>query len=217
MEFKTAKEVLNSELPLSTRAHFVPTIKRAYSMVNAIINQNEFLNWKVGKDIMPLLRRVAVEFEFKKLIDSNKFPITYKIAPNAIENCRHLELLTKKSIVTISQVRDEKRVPRKAIYRNNLSLHNQMGLFEFPGDEPKEPDDPYYIILTYGGYSKNDPEFIKLGIPSPLVREWIYQIDLLVEPYIMLTPEENIITEESLVALKKEVQEKGVLQDGEAK
>ena len=209
-----ARTFLNDELPVPIRPLFVAAVSRAYAIVADHFNEFDFLNWPVGRDHLRFLRRVAVEYQIKHLIDKNQLPLRYRIAPNAIDNCRHLEIITGRSIVTISQVVSPGSVPRRADYRNNLSLCNQIS-FDFQEDCGEDAvfvlDRPYYILLTHG-YMRREPDFICLGIPEPSVKGWITQINLLREPHQVALPEIEPETEEMLVQLKENVRE--VLQHG---
>lgn len=197
--------LIEEEFPLPVRSLFVPAIKTAYAVVEDHFSQIDFLDWPVGHDTLGVIRRVAVEFYITKLIDQKRLPLKYRIAPNAIDNCRHLEILSERCIATVSQVTSPKAVPRSAVFRDYLSLSNQPRL-NFPDYDYETGDNKkYYIILTHG-YTGREPSFICLGAPAPKVKKWVAKIDLLKEPYREESDVE-IITSEPLVALKKYAQE----------
>jgi len=205
-----AMSLINEDIPISVRFHFVPAIKRAYGMVNKYSYEFDWLNWPVGIDILGVLRRVAVEYELKKLIDRQKLPLKYIIAPNAIDNCRHLVLIAKRCRLTISQIRSPRSIPRKAIYRTNYSLQGRQLQLDFPDefmDINKKEEEQFYMILTHS-YSGPAPEFVSISVPGPYVKEWLEQIDLLSEPHpVYLVEEDTLTEEESLLEFKKEVHE----------
>lgn len=205
-----AMSLINEDIPISVRSHFVPAIKRAYDMVNKYSYELDWLNWSVGTDILGVLRRVAVEYELKKLIDRQKLPIKYIIAPNAIDNCRHLMLIANRCRLTISQLRSPRSIPRRAIYRTNYSLQGRQLQLDFPDefmDINKNDEEQFYMILTHG-YSGPAPEFVSISVPGPYVKEWLEQVDLLSEPHPVYLEEEDTLTEEeSLLEFKKEVHE----------
>lgn len=182
-----AIQLIDEEFPRSIRSHFVPTIKRAYELVEELKRDNDILNWPIGEDIIPYLRKVATEFEFMRRIKTGQLPLNYRIKKNVKMNCHHLEIVSNRSILTINQVRKAKHVPRKAEFRTNLSLSNQL-LFDFAKDDYRIIDSPYYIILTHG-YAGRLPEFVYLGVPQANVRQWIGRIDLLREPYQLDAPD----------------------------
>lgn len=205
-----AMSLINEDIPISVRSHFVPAIKRAYDMVIKYSYEFDWLNWPVGTDILGALRRVAVEYEMKKLIDKQKLPLKYIIAPNAIENCRHLVLIANRCRLTISQLRSPRSIPRSALYRTNYSLQGRQLQLDFPDellDINKNEEEKFYMILTHG-YSGPEPEFVSISVPGPYVKEWLEQIDLLSEPQpVYLVEEDTMTEEESLLEFKKEVHE----------
>ncbi|NHM28033.1 hypothetical protein G7K71_13810 [Desulfofundulus sp. TPOSR] len=199
------KTLLEKDLPQSVRSHFVPAVKRAYDLVAKLYEQHQFLSWPVGYEHRRELRRIAVEYELMKLVDSGQIPLEYQIGYNAIRNCRHLELLTKQFIITVSQVQYPRSFPRPAIFRNRL-LSGQLA-WDFFGESEKLITGRFYIILTHG-YEKHYPEFICLGVPDPDQKgRWITQIDLLKETPTVELPEEEIITEGTLLKFKEFVKE----------
>ena len=207
-----AETLINEELPLKTRSFIAPAIWRAYNMVRELYIEKDWLDWRVGHDILRELRRVAVEFEIKKLVDSGRLPLTYNITPNAISNCRHLELFTNRCIITISQVVSQHSVPRDAIFRSNHSLSNQLE-FDFYGEGSNIiKDTPYYILITHG-YKRDIPDFITIGVPEPRIKGWMAYIDLLKEPnQVDLSNVELINDDEVKLEFKEHIQ--GVLRNG---
>ncbi|MDO7787875.1 hypothetical protein [Desulforamulus aquiferis] len=211
MIVRHARTLLEQEMPIQIRSQLVPVIKRAYSLVEQLYQQQELLNWEVGYDLLRDLRRVAVDFELKRLIDTGKFPLAYRIAPNARKNCSHLELITNQCVITISQVVSEYAIPRFAIFRNNLSL-NQLS-FDFDNANSYTRDAPYYMLLTHG-YKGSVPDFIGLGVPQPMIKGWLAYINLLNEPHLVDLTQEDIVTEEIQLSFKEHVTSQGVLKIG---
>lgn len=201
-KFENAKELLNREYPLSIRSKFVPIIKRAYSAVAQLKRENEILNWSVADNLTGHLRNVAVEFEFKRMIDNNQLPLRYHILPNKRRNHKHIELITSNSVATISHLNNKYKTPRKAVFRTNLSLINQL-MFDVLNDSIDIVDSPYYILITHGGRG-DSLDFVTLGVPEPYVNGWIYYIDLKSEFQQISHPvEEEIVEEETIVELKE--------------
>jgi len=215
MRYIDGVKFLKKEFPIKERAQFVPAVKRAYSLVNELAQQNDFLNWKVGRDVLPYLRNAAVEFEFKRLIDNGLLDLRYKVAMNRRRNCHHIEIITDKCIMTISQVQSKYSVPRKAEFRSNLSFSNQLSLFSITDFFPDSfYEDKYYAILTHGcGNNQNSrmPEFISLGLPCPDVKQWAEIIDLTAEPHAVDVPEEVIAGDDLVLKFKEHIEKQGVL------
>ncbi|WP_427339575.1 hypothetical protein [Caloranaerobacter sp. DY30410] len=113
-KFENAKELLNREYPLLVRLKFVPIIKRVYSAETQLKCENEILDWSVADNLTGYIRNVAVEFEFKRMIDNNQLPLKYRILPNKRRNYKHIELITSNSIATISHLNNKYKTPREA-------------------------------------------------------------------------------------------------------
>jgi hypothetical protein len=196
-------EILESEYPIHVRSLFKPAIHRAYRMVNLLVQDTSWINWHVGRDLIGYLKRVAVDYEIKRLIDEKRLPdcYGYRIAPNVADNCYHLEVFGPNSILTISQVRRPTSVPRHALFRANHGVGNQttLGLFE---DDYDITDKPFYFILTHG-FGGEEPEFIVLGMPNPEVTQWIKVVNLFKEIHVVDTNEIERIEASDLVALKQ--------------
>lgn len=216
MKRTEARTLINEDIPITVRSQFVPAIRRAYDIVARLPHKLEILDWPVGADILGILRRVAVEYEIKKLIDKQNLPLKYIIAPNAKENCHHLVLYSKRCKITISQLKSIRQKPRDAIFRTNYSLQGRQLQLDFP-DEFLGIDgvgELNYMILTHG-FSGPIPEFMSLSVPSPYVKEWLDQIDLLTEPHPVHIETDDLMSEEqNLLEFKKEINE--VLKDGKA-
>jgi hypothetical protein len=204
-----ADEILHNELPLSIRSTFVPIVSRAYELTYQLIGQHDFLQWSVGFDIVPIIRRVVIEHQFKKMIDNGVLPLKCEVNPNKIDNCSHIEMITSQNgIITVSQVRHYKKLPRRACFRENLGYNNyqftQTTFLDIEHDIEEPVHEKHYILLTHG-YSGDKPSFVFLGIPKPNAKGWLSRINLLDEPSQIITPKEDIVTEELLVELKQEL------------
>lgn len=203
---RDALALLNEEFPPVIRSLFVPAIRRAYAESYELTIREDWLNWTVGHGLRGYLRPIAVEFEFKKLVDNGLLPFSYTIVPNKRDNCRHLELRTPRCVVTFSQVQSRQALPRPAAFRSNHSLSNQLH-FEFGPLEATVKDSPFYVLLTHG-YGQKDPEFVCLGLPEPDVERWIVAFDLLHEPCLTELPQTDVETvsdNERLVQFKEHV------------
>ena len=207
-----AKQLLEKNFPSSLRSKFYPVIRRAYENANLLLEQVDFFNWKVGRDFKRDLRRIAVEFGFKELAETGRYDFEIDIKPNARNNCRHVELITKDCVLTISQVSHINALPRKAEFRQNHAVSNQL-LLDFSEEDNyiSNSDDKFYAVLTHG-YLRKIPDFVILGIPSTSLKEWHYKVNLINEfqQFENYTSKEtNIEQEEVRVRLKEYIQSQG--------
>lgn len=199
---KDSTEFIKGEYPSTVRSQFVPMVSRAYSVVEQLMTDNEILNWSIGNNMRGYLINTAVEYEFKRMIESGRLPLSYRIGSNLRKNHQHIEVCSNHSILTISQMKNSNKPPRKAYFRANLGYSNQL-MMQFLEDDIKVIDSPLYIVLTHGSKHGN-LEFVNLGMPQPHLNTWISCIELMQEPQLIENTElSRIDTEELLVELKE--------------
>lgn len=196
-----AKDFLEEAFPRPIRSQLMAALGRGYSIVQAYCEETPWLNWPVGDDLRGQLRRAAVDFEFSRLVEMRRIPLTCHVSPNALGNCHHLELLGPECVLTISQVDSPRAVPRRAVFRNNLSLSNQIRLPGFQAGSSIEAR-RHYCLLTHGSCDGR-LSFARLGVPQPEVGGWIYQVDLLGELIALPTADVELVTAEDLVRFKE--------------
>lgn len=198
----TALDTLQNNFPVKVRSLIVPAISRGYSMADQLVKNNDMLDWAVGRDNLPYLRRIAVDFELARTLTNGPYGINMRINKNFSKNYHHLELITSDFITTISHVDGQYRLPRKAVFRSNYYLSNQLTL-PFGRDYEYQPSHPYYALITHGSEGLV-PAFCNLGVPAPNAANWLARINLMSEPHLIsnttVTVEE---VEENLVALRK--------------
>ncbi len=199
-----AQNLINKEYPIRLRSKFVPMVRRAYSAIDQLITENEVLNWSVADNLVGNLINTAVEFEFKRMIDKGDLKLEYNVSFNKRKNHKHIELISQNTISTISQVKNKYSVPRKAIFRNNLSCSNQL-MFDIYDNSLNFKESPKYILLTHGGKNGN-VDFLNLGMPQPYNKGWIYCFDLFSEfEQISNEQYEAQNNEEEIVELKDNI------------
>lgn len=208
------KKLLESEYPIEIRKKIRPAVNHAYKMVNILSEDEEWISWVGAKDLLVHLRIFAVQFKITELIDDGELPsrFHYKIARNVADNCSHVEIVSDRSVMTISHVSGEKQIPRRAEFRANKGISNQMvldlGLEEFT----RRTTDRFYVLLTHGG--SDNPEFVNIGIPDAFVQTWVHRINLLKEPHLLpVTDSEKIQDPRELMNFKSKV-EGALKQDG---
>jgi hypothetical protein len=211
MDKYDASTILDQGFPIEVRSHFVPTLGRAYRLLEECRLQNSFLRWVIGREIIPILRFVAVEYCFKALLDIGVLPLTYNVAPNVSDNYHHIEIVSvdRRCILTVHQVASPGAVPRWARYRNNNSLANYQCWLPTMGENlDTDATGPFYAVLTHGG-AEESPGFVRLGMPAPRMGGWIHRpLDLLREPHRVAAAEhavEQVTPEEIELAVREYV------------
>lgn len=203
-------EFLKSEFPARYRAQFVPIIKQAKEIVQQLYNEQPLFQRASAENERGKIINLAIEYEFQRRIEEGLLPFDYNIKYNSANNHKHIEILSKNTIMTISQVRSRAGIPRSAKFRSNLAYSNQM-VMDFLRDEIRVIDSKAYILLSH--YSRNDE--IKraiLGVPAPDTKSWIYSLNLLGEVELVSINDEvvddTVDSEEWLVAIKE-----GIIQE----
>lgn len=204
---KELRAVLEKEFPPSIRGLIVRAVLNGYQVVSDLYASDTWLRWPVGYDFKKYFRRIAVEYQLKSYIEAGHINVEAKVAPNYSGNYSHLELVSNRCVITISQVEHNKSFPRKAKYRDKLGYLSQQMRLDFFGEGDAFIKEPYYYgMLTYG-YEEDMPQFINLGFPDILTRSWVERLELLSEPYELELPEREVIVaeEEGLVKLKEHI------------
>lgn len=183
----TAEEFIKNEITYETRQKLIGTFSRAYADTsNLKISDLAFTSEK-GKETLVLVRNLKVEEQIKAEIDNKFLPFKYKECKNYADNCTHYEFETENSIITVSRVKRENQMPRRAIYRENLSFNNQMSWFE----EEEEKNEKKHILLTH--VCEDDKlKSLMLGIPSSDGKTWECNFNLLKELNVMTNTEEEL-------------------------
>ncbi|UFJ40103.1 hypothetical protein LOK74_19005 [Brevibacillus humidisoli] len=205
-----AEDFINQQIPLKVRASIVPIIRSSYSLAYQAVHNSDFLNWEIGHAHVGYLKPIAIQFMFKKAIDEGKLNLQYRLSYNKNKTARHLELLTNRAIITISQTRSPNRIARPAFFRKKYQELNLNQLFiDYFGEVNQYNilQEKRYLLLTHG-YGNVEPDFIMLGIPGK--KEWIDRINLLKEKHLVqnndIQIEDDANMEERLVSFKRFVQ-----------
>ena len=178
-----AEDFLKQEYSYNTRQKLLSSLSIAYDEANNIKLSNPGFTTKKGEETLIPIRNLLAETQIKQNIDSRfLLNLEYHECKNYAQNCNHFEFISKNAIMTVSRVNEKEKLPRGAIYRENLSLNNgQLSLFD---NENDESNDKKHILLTHG-CKENKLSFAILGVPTADGKAWAYSIDLLNEPYII--------------------------------
>lgn len=204
------KKFIEEEVARPVRIKIVPLIHQAYKLVDAVMSEVSFLQWKLGARHTGYLDHLAVQFTLYEAAKQGKLEdISAKIVPNVNKSAYHVELSTGNVVITINRARNANTTSRKAIYRSILQQDNQC-YWNF--DEHDVFEEPGYLELTHNHKERN-VDFINLGVPNGKGK-WYSCIDLTKELHLVGTSKEekNTITKEQLVKFKKFAQ--GVHVDG---
>lgn len=183
----TAEEFIKNEITYETRQKLIGTFSRAYADTsNLKISDLAFTSEK-GKETLVLVRNLKVEEQIKAEIDNKFLPFKYKECKNYADNCTHYEFETENAIITVSRVKRENQMPRRAIYRENLSFNNQISWFE----EEEDKKEKKHILLTH--VCEDDKlKLLMLGIPSSDGKTWECNFDLLKELNVITNTEDEL-------------------------
>jgi hypothetical protein len=214
MKFVNPKDFILTEIPNQHQFKLVGAVRKAYEDSIKIITLTKELNWLGGKQILPHIRRALIEYEVQVLCKNSIIPFDFRMAPNKIDNCYHLEVKTSNSTLTFSYVQNKKCLPRKAIFRKDLSIfNNQISIF----DQDYELSGPYHLIITHGGQGLV-PDFIYIGMPDSEKRVWkenlniTYQLQNIIDKVKENKDDIVEINDDIGLGLKKEyLKKRGVL------
>jgi len=174
MKYVNPEEFIETEFSEKVQRKFYRAISSAYANSLKIIEKHPGLNWMIGKEILPHIKRVLIEYELQEMCKSNILPYDFRTASNKSDNCLHLEIRASNSILTVSYVSREKSMPRDAIFREDLGIfNNQTSMF----DSEKELNGPYHLLLTHGTRGEK-PKFVYIGMPNTDARSWMANIPI---------------------------------------
>ena len=206
---------IQQEVPVDVRALFPQRFQSAYDAVDALTREYRFLQTPTAKYTKGHLIALAVEHGLQALIDSGKWSVRdYSYVSYTKPTGKYLRIETQNSIVTISQLQQRRRQPRKATFRQNAKFNNApfLNFIEFPG--PLEEGTVPHLIIGHGYQTLT---FVQVGIPHPEHKhEWLAltrnAFDELREVTSDLVPEEAPNVEATLElkeAVKKRIQDNG--------
>ncbi len=166
-----AGQFLDEEFPVQIRNQIPFALRRAYAAVDETIVSNQFLCTPGGKYQRGDLIALAAEYEFERLIERNRLPFDASWEYFARPTGKHLVMRSRRSRITISQVEDLNKKPRRALFRNKYSIPNAPYLFESMNQEFRDDCDLRLIHILHGYQTLN---FAHLTIPSPEKNEHVY-------------------------------------------
>lgn len=152
---------IDDQFPVKSRAHLPTALQTAYESVGALAKDTPFLALPSAQ--LGHLRAWACELAIKRLIDSGKLPYDYDWQPYKNGTGNWLRVRLSHSVLSVHQLVDATKTPRKADYRNNGFFNNQ-GVFDLPElvEDTRLRGLPH-LVLTHG---HNELSFAHVGLPK---------------------------------------------------
>jgi hypothetical protein len=183
MDSVSAEHFLLDQMPIRLRSPIPTTLKTAYASARILIEAEPILQIESAEDNRGRIISWAVDFAFKRLMDTGQWPFDYRWENFAKPTGRYLEIQLSHSVMSVSQVSDPKKQPRNVIFRANGRLNNEpfFDLKEF-ADERSVQGLPHFLLV----HGHQELAFAHLGVPHSLHhRNYIY-----LTPNLMLMPHE---------------------------
>lgn len=207
-----AKRIFKEELSSTLLSHLHAGVLDGYELSNLAMRDIEFIGSYVGRRIRSQLQNAAVEFSIEQRIHKFKLAVDVVQADNSVKTFPHYRFKVSASMFTVSRTARASLLPRTAIFRSkNGTLNHQMILavtenaFVLGMDSAQQRPTENYFLLTHGG--KVRPEFMRMGVPHPTMKSWLYQFDLMQVPILLQSDkvEREEITEKTLVSFKEKL------------
>jgi hypothetical protein len=179
MSDNPAEHFTNEEVPPNIRPLIPTAIRRAYLAADATIESAPYLTTPGGRYQRGDLIMLAASYEFQQLVKNGSLPFDGAWEFFAKPTGKHFVMLTKRARITVNQVEDPRKKPRRAVFRNNYAEINQSSLFEdFEEDlkrarEEADKDGERRLLHILHGYK--EPDFAHLAYPHPDRNRHIYR------------------------------------------
>ncbi|WP_341280236.1 hypothetical protein [Paenibacillus sp. FSL H8-0537] len=207
-----AKHVFKKELSPTLLSHVHAGVLDGYELSNLAMRDIEFIGSYVGKRIRSQLQNAAVEFSIEQRIHKFKLAVDIVQADNSVRTFPHYQFKFNSSMFTVSRTSRASSLPRTAIFRSkNAALNHQISFsisensFVHETTPSQKMVTQNYFLLVHGG--KTRPEFMRMGVPHPMMKNWLYQFDLMQVPILIQHDkvEREEITEKTLVSFKEKL------------
>lgn len=204
MNYSTADELLDLEVPKEVRSVLYPMILRGTKAFEELINEEAFMfNSTFLNNCKGQLRTFLIFRQFDADLLSPKFPFT--VVPEEVNHCRYTSLNLRRGNVMINVAKEARQthLPSRSKFRLELCKTNNFRQNTLFFDENgRVQEEPYYLLLTYG-YRYGGLDFVDLVVPDINMRD-ILAVRSLKSEYVMQPKslEEREVEEELLVKLK---------------
>jgi hypothetical protein len=212
MEPSIAEDFLLNQVPLRYRALIPPVLKDARAAAGVIAKAEPVLQVPSAEDNHGRLISWAVDLGIQKLIDSGRWPVSYRWRYFARPTGRYLQVILSHSVMSISQVADPSVQPRDVRFRQNARLNNQpyLGLREF--DDARRVAGLPSFLLIHGQITREElvGDFAHIGIPHPIhSQDYIYKTPNLMDlphPVESELPLVEDTESDAVMTLKEEIE-----------
>jgi hypothetical protein len=186
-QFSSYSEFVESEFPVQYQREVPEALKRAYLMADALMRDTSFLSTEGGVNARGHIIQCAVDYQLIRLIETGAWPFDFEWHYYARPTGKHLKILPKSTVVTVSRLQHDKQFPRNADFRNNQRLNNdpqQIRLFEDAIDKrASEMKGRPHLIL---GHGYHEPDFAHIYIPHSHRAKWNWSTqNLMKSPHVV--------------------------------
>ena len=204
MNYSTADELLDLEVPKEVRSVLYPMFLRGTKAFEELINEEAFMfNSTFLNNCKGQLRTFLIFRQFDADLLSSNFP--FSVVPKEVNHCRYTTLNLQRGNVLINVAKEAKqtRLPSRSKFRLDACKTNNFRQNTLFFDENGQvQEEPYYLLLTYG-YRYGSLNFVDLVVPDVNMRD-VLAVRSLKSEYVMQPKslEEKELEEELLVKLK---------------
>lgn len=185
IEPESYQSFVNEEFPQPLQALLPAALKRAYEQASEVMKDVSFLGTEGAQRERGNLIQHSVDYQLILLIESGKLPFDFAWDFHARPTGKHLKILPKNTVITVSQLQQAEQFPRRAVFRNNQRLNNrdpQTVLFE--NDVQDSLDDtrgrPHLVL----GHGYHDLNFACIYVPHSHQKHWNWRTpNLMHQPY----------------------------------
>jgi len=191
---------INKSISKSNMSHIVASVSRSYEAVEIMKMEFSILRGPMLSNVVSDLRQALVQHEIIRMIDNKLLDgLSYRVSNTSKNNYPFLEIFNNSFLATVSHVQTNIQIPRKAIYRNERAVSNQLSLFP----EDNIDFNKLYFIITHG-HNGAKPDFICIGLPDEKNEYWQERINILDIKQLSPSKKEQ---EDSLVTLTQYAKE----------
>jgi hypothetical protein len=185
IEPESYQSFVNEEFPPALQALLPEALQRAYAQVAQLMADTSFLGTEGAQKTSGHLIQDSVDFQLIQLIESGKLPFDFMWDTHARPTGKHLKILPKNTVITVSQLQHRSFFPRRAVFRNNQRLNNrepQMVLFKNEiQDTLNDTRGRPHLVLGHGYHDLN---FACIYVPHSHQKLWNWRTpNLLDQPY----------------------------------